>query len=77
MPLFFASNAIYPLSLMPKWLQVLARINPLSYQVDLLRGLMIQGGHSVLGFGADIAVQVLWLAILMAIATKLYPRIVI
>ena len=24
MPLFFASNAIYPISLMPQWLQVLA-----------------------------------------------------
>jgi ABC-2 type transport system permease protein len=77
MPLFFASNAIYPLSLMPPWLQVLARINPLSYQVDLLRGLMVRGGHSVLGFGTDVAVQVLWLAVLVAIATKLYPRIVI
>jgi ABC-2 type transport system permease protein len=75
MPLFFASNAIYPLSMMPSWLQLLARINPLSYQVDLLRSLMIQGGHSVLGYGPDIAVQVLWLAVLMAIATKLYPRI--
>jgi ABC-2 type transport system permease protein len=77
MPLFFASNAIYPLSLMPRWLQVLARINPLSYQVDLLRGLMVRGGHSVLGVGTDVAVQILWLAVLIAIATKLYPRIVI
>jgi ABC-2 type transport system permease protein len=54
-----------------------ARVNPLSYQVDLLRGLMVQGGHTVLGFGMDVAVQVLWLAVLMAIATKLYPRIVV
>jgi len=77
MPLFFASNAIYPLSMMPNWLQVLARINPLSYQVDLLRALMVRGGHTVLGFGTDVAVQVLWLALLIAIATKLYPRIVI
>jgi ABC-2 type transport system permease protein len=77
MPLFFASNAIYPLSMMPTWLQVLARINPLSYQVDLIRGLMVRGGHTVLGFGMDVAVLVLWLALLMAIATKLYPRIVI
>jgi ABC-2 type transport system permease protein len=77
MPLFFASNAIYPLSMMPQWLQILARINPLSYQVDLLRGLMIEGGHSVLGYGPDIAVQLLWLAALMTIATKLYPRILV
>jgi ABC-2 type transport system permease protein len=77
MPLFLASNAIYPLSLMPQWLQILARINPLSYQVDLLRSLMVRGGLSVLGLGTDAAVLVLWLAVLIAIATKLYPRIVI
>ncbi|HTW66937.1 MAG TPA: ABC transporter permease [Bryobacteraceae bacterium] len=75
MPLFFASNAIYPLSMMPEWLRILSRINPLSYQVDLLRASMIRGGASVLGFGTDIGVQLLWLALLLAIATKLYPRI--
>ena len=76
MPLFLASNAIYPLSMMPGWLRILARINPLSYQVDLLRGCMIQGGQTVLGFGMDVVVQLAWLAALTAIATKLYPRIV-
>jgi ABC-2 type transport system permease protein len=37
MPLFFSSNALYPEELMPGWLQV----NPLSYEVDALRGLLI------------------------------------
>jgi ABC-2 type transport system permease protein len=41
MPLFFASNALYPLSAMPSWLQAIARVNPLSYEVDALRGLLI------------------------------------
>ncbi len=36
MPLFFASNAIYPLSLMPGWLRAVSRVNPLTYQVDAL-----------------------------------------
>lgn len=31
MPLFFASNALYPVSVMPGWLRVLSKINPLSY----------------------------------------------
>ena len=47
MPLFFASNAIYPLSIMPAWLRGVARANPLTYLVDALRGLMVSGGHSV------------------------------
>nr|WP_297608190.1 ABC transporter permease [Nocardia sp.] len=41
MPLFFASNALYPIDLMPGWLQVISRINPLSYEVDALRGLLV------------------------------------
>ena len=41
MPLFFASNALYPISVMPAWLRALALVNPLSYEVDALRGLLI------------------------------------
>jgi ABC-2 type transport system permease protein len=41
MPLFFASNALYPIDVMPTWLQVVSRINPLSYLVDALRGLLV------------------------------------
>ncbi len=76
MPLFFASNAIYPLSLMPSWLRVVAKVNPLSYQVDALRSLMIVGGGTAFGVGTDFAVQVVALAVLVAVATKLYPGIV-
>ncbi len=46
MPLFFASNAIYPIVLMPVWLQAIARCNPLSYEVDALRDLMLVNGIS-------------------------------
>ena len=41
MPLFFASNALYPVHLMPGWLQTLSLLNPLSYEVDALRGLVL------------------------------------
>ena len=41
MPLFFASNALYPVELMPQWLRWLSAINPLSYEVNALRGLLI------------------------------------
>ncbi|MBB5158909.1 ABC transporter permease [Saccharopolyspora phatthalungensis] len=41
MPLFFGSNALYPVDLMPGWLQVVNLVNPLSYEVDALRGLLI------------------------------------
>ncbi len=41
MPLFFASSALYPIAIMPPWLQALSRVNPLTYEVDALRGLLI------------------------------------
>jgi ABC-2 type transport system permease protein len=52
MPLFFASNALYPIKLMPGWLQVVSLVNPLSYEVDALRGLLISTpSHLPLDFG--------------------------
>ncbi len=41
LPLFFASNALYPTSLMPPVLQYISLGNPLSYQVDAIRGLLV------------------------------------
>jgi ABC-2 type transport system permease protein len=41
MPLFFASNALYPVDVMPTWLRVLSHANPLTYEVAALRGLLI------------------------------------
>ena len=76
MPLFFASNAIYPLSLMPEWLRVISRANPLTYEVDALRHLMVVGGPATFGLGTDFAVLIFALAVLVSIATRLYPEII-
>ncbi len=76
MPLFFASNAIYPIDIMPGWLQVIARLNPLSYQVDALRTMMVTGSVSVNGLPLDFAVTLLVTGALIALAARLYPRIV-
>jgi len=76
MPIFFASNAIYPLSLMPDWLRMLSRANPLTYQVDALRALMIPGVTSAFGLGADVGVLLVSLVVLVWTAARLYPRMV-
>jgi ABC-2 type transport system permease protein len=75
MPLFFASNAIYPLSMMPGWLQTVARFNPLTYQVDALRGLMIAQGQSVYGIGVDLLVLLVVDVALVALGGWLYPSV--
>jgi ABC-2 type transport system permease protein len=76
MPLFFASNAIYPLAIMPPWLHVIARVNPLSYEVDALRALMIVGGGSGFGLPLDFAVLAGTAAVLVALASRIYPHVV-
>lgn len=76
MPLFFASNAIYPISIMPDWLKIVAHINPLSYQVDLLRALMVTGGTSTFGIGTDFLMLIGMLIALIVVTSKLYPTIV-
>ncbi|MGB9778243.1 MAG: multidrug ABC transporter permease [Candidatus Bathyarchaeota archaeon] len=40
-PLMFASNTFFPISLMPDWIQAIARVNPLSYVTDAVRQLTI------------------------------------
>jgi ABC-2 type transport system permease protein len=75
MPLFFASNAIYPITMMPDWLRSIAAFNPLTYQVDALRAFMIEGAHSDYGLGTDFVVQLAVLALLTALATNRYPTI--
>ena len=75
MPMFFASNAIYPLDIMPPWLRVIAQINPLTYLIDALRGLMIKGGVSVHGYAVDFSVMLGIFAVLLFIAVKLYPTL--
>jgi ABC-2 type transport system permease protein len=77
MPLFFASNAIYPISIMPSWLQSISQVNPLTYQVDALRALMVSGGSSGFGIGIDIGFLLATTALLIIVAGRLYPRVVV
>jgi ABC-2 type transport system permease protein len=77
MPLFFASNAIYPISLMPDWLKVISHLNPLTYEVDALRALMLAGGTSVIGLGTDLGVLLMVTVVLVIIGGWMYPRIAV
>jgi ABC-2 type transport system permease protein len=74
MPIFFASNAIYPIGLMPGWLRTISTLNPLSYEVDGLRTAMLRGGQSAFGLVHDLIALVLVCAVLMMIAARMYPR---
>jgi len=70
MPLFFASSALYPLAIMPGWLKAVAHVNPLTYEVEGLRGFLLGGGHPLL----DLVVCLGWLGVFAFVATGAYPR---
>jgi ABC-2 type transport system permease protein len=74
LPLFFASSAIYPISIMPGWLQIVAIVNPLSYMVDGLRALLVNG--TTAGLAADLGILFLATAIISVISAYEYPKVV-
>jgi ABC-2 type transport system permease protein len=75
MPLFFASNAIYPLEIMPRWLQLVAHANPLTYEVDALRAVMLVGTRSLYGLGVDFGILIGVLTLLVMVGARVYPRV--
>jgi ABC-2 type transport system permease protein len=75
MPLFFASNAIYPTAIMPDWLKVVSHLNPLTYVVDALRTCMLADGASGFGLATDYAVILLSTTVLVFIGARLYPHL--
>lgn len=75
LPLFFASNAIYPISIMPTWLRVVATVNPLSYMVDGLRTLMLTSTFN--GLGLDLGILASATLIISMISAWFYPKVVI
>jgi ABC-2 type transport system permease protein len=75
MPLFFASNAIYPTAIMPDWLKTISHLNPLTYVVDALRTFMLANSTSTFGLSQDYAVILLTTIALVFIGARLYPRL--
>ena len=75
LPLFFASNAIYPIEIMPHWLQIVAKVNPLSYMVDGLRALLVSGNISQLPL--DLGILSVATLLISFLSAYLYPKIVI
>ncbi|MCS7128363.1 MAG: ABC transporter permease [Sulfolobales archaeon] len=47
MPLFFASNALYPIDMMPNVIKYASLINPLTYTISILRKLIISSSYDI------------------------------
>ena len=72
MPLFFASNALYPVKVRPGWLQGLSAANPMSYEVDALRGMLLGTPSALL---LDFGVLAIAVVAGVAAAAALLPRL--
>jgi ABC-2 type transport system permease protein len=74
MPLFFASNALYPVQMMPPALQYFSAVNPMSYVVDAVRGLLITADLSNLLI--DVAAIAVFDVVMFALASVNFKRII-
>lgn len=75
LPLLFASNALYSVSIMPGWLQAISRANPLTYLVEMLRRLLVGVGPDRLA--VDSLVLLVATVLTVAVATRTFPRRVV
>lgn len=73
MPLFFLSGALFPLDGLPKALTFVARINPLAYGVDGLRGTLVNAAH--FGLLTDITILTIITAVFLVIGSYLFSKI--
>jgi ABC-2 type transport system permease protein len=73
MPIFFLSGALFPLTDLPKVLEVITTLDPLSYGVDGLRMALIGVTH--FGSAVDLLVLSVVAFALLIIGTRLFSKI--
>lgn len=66
MPMFFLSGAMFPIHNLPLWMKLMARIDPMAYGVDALKGVLI--GANEMGIGQDIVVLAVFCMLAICIA---------
>ncbi|MEE9511822.1 MAG: ABC transporter permease [Nitrosopumilaceae archaeon] len=74
MPLFMLSPALFPLDLLPEWLAVAARLNPVTYTVLLVRGMMTgvnEGGIDAL---MSIGIIAVFVIVMIGLASYVFTR---
>lgn len=75
-PLLFFSGAFYPVENLPTWLEVLARVNPLSYAVDALQlAAYAESSQGFFGLWLDFVVMIALAAGLYVLGFVRTPRL--
>jgi ABC-2 type transport system permease protein len=71
-PLFFLSGALFPITNLPPWLAPFIFVNPITYSVDGVRGVMM--GFSKFNIAFDFAIVCLFAAIMIVIGTYAFKK---
>jgi ABC-2 type transport system permease protein len=78
MPMFFLSGAMYPVKLLPDILRILAKLNPLTYGIDIMKHVMFPDASGNMGpdisIVTSIVVIILSSILFVFIAGKLFER---
>jgi len=70
MPLFMLSPALFPLELLPSWLATIAKLNPVTYTVLLVREMMT--GVTEGGISAILSIGIIFAFVLVMIGFASY-----
>ncbi len=73
MPIFFLSGALFPLKDAPSFIMMIAKVDPLTYGIDGLRGSLISQTH--FGIAADFTVLVIITFILLGVGSYLFEKV--
>ena len=74
MPLFMLSSALFPLELMPSWLSIVVKLNPLTYTIELVRTLIIGNSIPNIHLFIDISVLASFVITMILVAAYMFKR---
>jgi ABC-2 type transport system permease protein len=74
LPMFFLSGALFPVTSLPSYLKWVFYINPLTYGVDTLRGVMIPGWHTLFPMSYELLIIVIFDVVTVIIGTYLFTK---
>jgi ABC-2 type transport system permease protein len=72
MPIFLLSGALFPVTGLPSWLQVAVYLDPLTYGVDALRGIILQS--SAMPLHVDLAVIIFFASVMILISALVFSK---
>jgi len=74
MPLFMLSPALFPLELLPDWLAAIAKLNPVTYTILLVRELMTGVSDGGIPIAFSLGILVAFVFVMIGLASYVFTR---